>query len=110
MRVYWLGVLLLASCNADPGGSGDARDMASPDEGAGGKDDFAVAAPCANGIKDVRETDVDCGGLDCALCADQKACLGHYDCQSQRCIQGRCVSCGNGVLDGGESDVDCGGG
>ncbi len=35
---------------------------------------------CTTGVKDGRETDVDCGGSDCPKCAIDKACLTNNDC------------------------------
>jgi hypothetical protein len=63
---------------------------------------------CRDRIKDVDETDVDCGG-SCQRCWDGKACTAPTDCQSESC-NGTCAaaSCSDGVRDGFESDVDCG--
>lgn len=42
--------------------------------------------PCANGIKDGLETDVDCGGGSCvAKCALDSTCLKNEDCVSMNC-------------------------
>eukprot|EP00877_Chromochloris_zofingiensis_P011489 jgi/Chrzof1/6594/Cz19g02010.t1 len=71
------------------------------------------AATCYNGIKDGRESDVDCGGGGCnAVCAVGQTCLSVFDCGSKACTNGKCVdagTCKNGVKDGAETDVDCGG-
>ena len=50
------------------------------------------------------ESDVDCGGEDCAKCADGARCRSDVDCSSGMCDlrTDRCVSCFNGVLDGDE--------
>src|SRR4051812_22287067 len=48
----------------------------------------AAAGPgpgCANGRADGRETDADCGGGDCARCANGKRCLFDSDCASSVC-------------------------
>jgi hypothetical protein len=80
--------------------------------GGGGHDVAAAdAAPCADGVKDQDESDVDCGGASCPLCAVGKRCVEGADCQSGVCINGVCAaaSCTDGLPDGDESDVDCGG-
>jgi hypothetical protein len=59
------------------------------------------------------ETDVDCGGADCAPCAMYRHCNGDADCTTGVCnlALATCVTpqCYDGALDGNESDVDCGG-
>ena len=45
---------------------------------------------CADGVLDGNETDVDCGGPDCAPCASGKMCLFGSDCTSGTCTNGRC--------------------
>lgn len=67
--------------------------------------------PCANGVRDFNESDVDCGGA-CGLCGPGRTCRTAVDCQSGICgPDGRCAanSCSDGLRDGNESDVDCGG-
>jgi hypothetical protein len=67
---------------------------------------------CANGVRDINESDVDCGGPQCVPCAIGRLCRAASDCQSGICgIDGRCAanSCSDGIRDGNESDVDCGG-
>ncbi|MCC6521753.1 MAG: SUMF1/EgtB/PvdO family nonheme iron enzyme [Polyangiaceae bacterium] len=90
------------------GGGGGTGGTAVGGSGGGG----GVAPGCQNVVKDGSETDVDCGGGDCAACADGKVCVGNADCVSQRCDAGTCAvaTCSNGVKDGDETDVDCGGG
>lgn len=63
---------------------------------------------CRDRVRDVDETDVDCGG-SCQRCWDGKACAAPADCQSNAC-NATCAAatCSDGVLDGFESDVDCG--
>ncbi len=46
--------------------------------------------PCANGVRDGSESDVDCGGA-CAACATGKSCTGAADCASGFCEAGVCV-------------------
>lgn len=75
---------------------------------------------CNNGIQDREETDVDCGGSECATlpqgCLAQTAtnpagrCQANRDCEaSAYCFLGWCSSCTNNIKDGDESDIDCGG-
>jgi hypothetical protein len=66
--------------------------------------------PCANGIKDGNETDIDCGG-SCGKCATGKACQGSADCASSYCKNQVCTipTCSDLDKNGTESDVDCGG-
>ena len=80
-----------------------------------------VLPGCNNGVKDGRESDVDCGGSDatCARCADHRHCAHPSDCASGNCgvelLNGMpaiaCLpaTCSDGIKNGGESDVDCGG-
>lgn len=66
---------------------------------------------CTDGRLNGRETDLDCGGAQCAGCADGLVCLDDPDCASSVCTLNRCVgaSCADGVQNGGETGVDCGG-
>jgi hypothetical protein len=41
--------------------------------------------PCANGVKDLGETDVDCGGM-CSPCQVGLACVTNKDCASNTCV------------------------
>ena len=79
-----------------------------PDEDGGGKDSgpqyvcvepptqeptvapTAAVDPCANGVKDGSETDVDCGGdaAGCARCSLGEQCVEHSDCESGACDNG----------------------
>jgi len=52
-----------------------------------------VPATCTDEILDDCETDVDCGGGQCALCADFELCNVHADCQSGLCDGNLCVEC-----------------
>jgi hypothetical protein len=86
--------LAVAACG-DSGGSG----------GTGG-------ATCSDGITNGEEVDVDCGGPDCAACANGRACEEAGDCLSGLCEGGQCVAaptCRDRQLNGDETDVDCGG-
>ena len=50
------------------------------------------AAPtCGDNLRNGDETDVDCGGPDCPVCANGRKCLTGYDCLSTTCASGTCV-------------------
>jgi len=70
-----------------------------------------VAPTCADAVKNGAETDTDCGGADCAPCADAKKCAASADCQSEVCTGGVCKAptCSDTVQNGTETDADCGG-
>jgi hypothetical protein len=92
----------------------DGTGGAAPDA-AGGAHDAASDGPvhCHDGVQDGGESDVDCGGLDCAACADGKKCGLNSDCASHLCNSnlGTCAvpSCSDGIQNGDETDIDCGG-
>jgi hypothetical protein len=46
---------------------------------------ICVTPACLNGVVDGLETDVDCGGQDCAPCADGQICVDFGDCDSGFC-------------------------
>jgi hypothetical protein len=77
--------------------------------------DYPGAEPgwnqCTDGVKDVAETDVDCGGGTCPGCGTGKNCVVGGDCESHVCSGGTCLAamCKDGVKNGEETDVDCGG-
>lgn len=52
----------------------------------------ANSQPCANGIKDGQETDVDCGGNECGKpCGLNQGCSADSDCTGQQsCVQNKC--------------------
>jgi len=65
---------------------------------------------CSNGVKDLTETDIDCGG-SCTSCGLNKNCIINDDCTSGICSNGKCSlnSCSNNIFDAGsETDIDCG--
>jgi hypothetical protein len=72
-----------------------------------------VDPQCKDQEQNGNETDVDCGGGTCSLCAVDKACLFNVDCSSQACdaISLTCVvnNCVDHRFDSDESDLDCGG-
>ena len=65
---------------------------------------------CFDLVKNVDETDVDCGG-SCDACAINLSCLVNSDCVSNFCKDNVCspARCDDSVLNGFETDVDCGG-
>ena len=65
---------------------------------------------CTNGIKDEKESDVDCG-TGCDLCSLGKKCNINSDCRTNFCNNGICSApkCDDNVKNQEESDVDCGG-
>jgi hypothetical protein len=104
-----------ASCvvpGADGGTPG--QDASTPPSDAGD--------PCSNGQLDGDESDVDCGGQDCAPCGSGLDCNAAADCASDVCVKQNpycqffcarvCAApaCDDGVRNGLETDVDCGGG
>lgn len=48
----------------------------------------ALGPTCGNGIKDGAETDIDCGGGQCAACRAGLACAAGSDCRSGVCTAG----------------------
>jgi len=44
--------------------------------------------PCDNGVRDLLETDVDCGGGTCRACSGGRACNVGSDCVSGMCVAG----------------------
>jgi len=74
--------------------------------------DAAVPDSCKNTHKDNLETDVDCGGTQCAKCIDGKKCIAPSDCAGGSCVTNLCVtaSCKDNITNGLETDKDCGGG
>ena len=78
----------------------------------GSCDEICLPAACDDSVRNGLETDVDCGGPDCALCPDGSTCASQSDCDgATTCFENVCVGpdCLNGTLDGSETDVDCGG-
>ncbi|MEE2788500.1 MAG: VWA domain-containing protein, partial [Myxococcota bacterium] len=67
-------------------------------------------ATCDDSLKNLSETDVDCGGPQCAQCPDLKTCNNSTDCQSGVCEAGLCQvpTCSDMVQNGRETGTDCG--
>ncbi|UQA59083.1 hypothetical protein [Polyangium aurulentum] len=74
-----------------------------------------VPSSCLNGVKDNSESDVDCGGTQCAPCDTGKTCLSNLDCMDASCdgMPGSktCAAptCFDGSLNGNETYTDFGG-
>jgi DNA-binding beta-propeller fold protein YncE len=61
---------------------------------------YCVVDPCTNGVRDGRETDVDCGGALCSGCAAGRSCVAGTDCSSGTCTGGTCQPCSRGSCAG----------
>jgi hypothetical protein len=74
---------------------------------------ICVHSHCFDHVKDGDESDGDCGGATCVLCAVGQACASDADCTSAACDAASlgCLAdqCTDHHQDGKESDVDCGG-
>lgn len=68
-------------------------------------------AHCRDFEKSADESDVDCGGDECAPCGPTQVCIRNEDCFSAICTDGHCAQAelDDNVKNGVESDVDCGG-
>jgi hypothetical protein len=102
--------IFLAACSGG-GGFLPRHDGGVGSDGATHPGDMAMlSASCSNGMKDGKETDIDCGG-NCTPCADGKGCTLGSDCADKVCLNATCSppSCNDNFQNGSESDVDCGG-
>lgn len=52
----------------------------------------AVVETCSDGLKNQDESDVDCGGTNCAPCVGGKTCNASSDCYTT-CASGHCTAC-----------------
>jgi hypothetical protein len=72
-----------------------------------------VVNHCVDHKQNAGETAIDCGGGECAGCAEGAACVLHSDCATGGCdlLSATCAinHCSDHVQDSSESDVDCGG-
>ncbi len=75
-----------------------------------------AVANCKDGVKNAAETDIDCGGTDCAKCDMLKGCAAAKDCVTGVCTDpdGKGKKCQppsstDGVKNGNETGIDCGG-
>lgn len=68
---------------------------------------------CSDKQKNGSETDVDCGGTECAACPDGAQCSADQDCASDTCkpLAKTCspATCIDQTQDADETDLDCGG-
>ncbi|MCE7895002.1 MAG: hypothetical protein DYH12_35730 [Sorangiineae bacterium PRO1] len=87
--------------------------MGSDSPGDAGDGEASLPPHCSNTQKDADETDVDCGGKDCAGCDTGKVCAVATDCASKKCNSTNKICdpplCTDGIKNGAESDTDCGG-
>lgn len=83
-------------------GSGNFTPGISTQQESGSQEDSSVVlerVACSDGVRNHRETDVDCGGPVCQGCNLGKRCRGGIDCRSNLCAEERCVQC--------ETDEQC---
>jgi hypothetical protein len=52
---------------------------------------ICVGVSCSDAMRDAHETDVDCGGGECAGCAVGQNCAMSSDCDKAICDNGRCI-------------------
>src|SRR5678815_2627405 len=52
---------------------------------------ICIGVSCTDAVKDAHETDVDCGGGECAGCPVGKLCAMSTDCDKSICDNGHCV-------------------
>lgn len=66
---------------------------------------------CLNAVLDGSETDIDCGGPECAPCPVGGRCEEAIDCETRACADQFCraATCVDSVQNGDETGVDCGG-
>lgn len=76
-----------------------------------GPSDQASPATCDDRIRNGQESDIDCGGPQCAPCPAHKHCRDAQDCRSRLCSVGRCLAsaCTDKIRNDQETDIDCGG-
>jgi len=72
---------------------------------------ICVPPECNDQAKNGNESDIDCGGPQCAPCPTGLGCTAKTDCVSRVCIAGTCRApkCTDMEANGDETDVDCGG-
>jgi plastocyanin len=113
------GTVLKASgstCSVDDGKVCDAMGacvecIAGADCESNACDDGTCVPPgCFNTVVDGLETDIDCGGTECAQCSPGKDCDAGSDCLSSVCTGQTCQAptCVDGAKNGAETDLDCG--
>ena len=76
---------IAGSCSSDPGpANGLACSLGLC------QNSVCRVATCLDGLLNANETDIDCGGPDCAPCATGLVCLIDTDCQSGSCVGNVC--------------------
>lgn len=83
------------TCDDQNQTNGDGCSMActvEPGYSCAGSPSVCVAATCSDGIQNGSETGVDCGGGNCAPCANGQGCNAASDCASGICSGGVCVA------------------
>lgn len=70
-------------------GEVDMMDVEAPDAGVDAAP-AVVEATCDDGAENGDESDVDCGGSECAPCLDGQGCIAFSDCESGVCTEGVC--------------------
>lgn len=78
-------------------------DTASPDSSSLEKCETKEFGHCEDGAHNALETDIDCGGPDCASCSVGQACLEDRDCRSRSCVGHLCVQ----QIRECNRDIDC---
>jgi hypothetical protein len=77
------------------GGSQERSETPDADEDTDSVDATFEAPPpppsCMDTVKNGTETDLDCGGMECAPCSTGKTCTGWHDCASGICSSGHCA-------------------
>jgi hypothetical protein len=123
-------VSLVEKCGRRSSAAADAGAVCGPAPGDGGSPtgdsgsppaDAGLPSHCASGTRDSDESDVDCGGADCARCAEGDACRAGTDCATLSCgapcflplcqLTRVCLqpTCTDAVKNGQETGPDCGG-
>lgn len=80
----------------EPSDSSSSEDNDSQPEGDETSEDepgFGEQEACKDGVRNYRETDVDCGGPICERCDLGQQCRGGVDCKSEVCADGVCALC-----------------
>jgi hypothetical protein len=93
------GLLVMGIACGDDGGETAETDAGPP-------------PTCDDGVRNGRETGVDCGGGSCEACALGQACAIDADCESGNCNGSTCGPppvCDDRRQNGDETGVDCGG-
>src|SRR5690606_1538435 len=74
----------------DGGAGGTSTDGGGGGDGADGRVETGGLPLCADGVRNLDETDADCGGTTCEPCASGDACAIDDDCVSDTCTDRVC--------------------